>query len=85
MVLPILLTNSSRQFHESEESIQSVPKPMAIVGSLNFGIMEIHLVFPLLMDTKVFNPLRLLVVRLWSHNHGTHSSIQEPVFKSPGI
>ena len=54
MVLPILLTNSSRQFHESEESIQSVPKPMAIVGSLNFGIMEIHLVFPLLMDTKVF-------------------------------
>ena len=40
--------------HESEESIQSVPKPMAIVGSLSFGIMEIYLVFPLLMDTKVF-------------------------------
>ena len=54
MVLPILLTNSSRQFRESEESIQSVPKPMAIVGSLSFGIMEIYLVFPLLMDTKVF-------------------------------
>ena len=56
-------------------------KPVAIVGSFSFGIMEIYLVFPLLMDSQVFQPVAFAHLEDFRSYHFRHSI--RP-FKSPG-
>lgn len=54
---------------------------MAIVGSFGFGIMEINLVLPLLMDSQVFQPVAFAHLEDFRSYHFRHSI--RP-FESPG-
>ena len=54
---------------------------MAIVGSFRFGIMEINLVLPLLMESQVFQPVAFARLEDFRSYHFRHSI--RP-FKSPG-